>query len=260
MSSQESSTQFNALAPHYDELMRVVPYDAWADYVLTLFALVEHHPQRVLDCACGTGNVTFELAKHGMHMTGVDLSAHMIDVARAKLRETESGDSTALIRFFQADLAEFDLGETFDAATCLYDSLNYILDPAKLQASFGRIAAHMELGGVFVFDMNSEYALMADLFTQRETSPTRRLHYDWRAKFERESKICTVTMRFERQAADGSMEVFHEKHRERAYSLHEIETMLAATGWNLLYTFDAYTLNRPHDRSERWYFVARRSD
>jgi hypothetical protein len=67
-------------------------------------------------------------------------------------------------------------------------------------------------------------------------------------------------MRFERKALDGSTKAFHETHRERAYSLHEIETMLATTGWNLLHTFDAYTLNRPHGRSERWYFVARRAD
>jgi ubiquinone/menaquinone biosynthesis C-methylase UbiE len=260
MNSPESSSQFNALAAHYDELMQVVPYDLWADYVMTLFALVGHHPRRVLDCACGTGNVTFELTRHGLNMTGVDLSAHMIGVARAKLDNVRADDSPAPIRFFQADLTNFDLGETFDAATCLYDSLNYILNPVKLQASFGRIAAHVEPGGVFVFDMNSEYALMTDLFTQRENKPTRNLHYDWRAQFDRDSKICTVTMHFERKTAGGAVEEFNETHRERAYSRREIETMLAATGWDLLHTFDAYTLNRPHDRSERWYFVARREE
>lgn len=254
--------QFNALAPHYDELMQVVPYDDWAEFVMTLFAFAEHTPRRVLDCACGTGNVTFELARRGLETVGVDLSAEMIEAAQAKLPNAAAAASDVefpiLPRFVQADLSDFDLGETFDSATCLYDSLNYILDAEKLQAAFGRIAAHIEPGGVFVFDMNSEYALMEDLFTQRNYDANKKLHYDWQARFDRDSHICTVEMRFERETESGTKETFFETHRERAYPRRDIEVMLNHTGWELLREFDAYTLNPPHARSERWYFVARR--
>lgn len=265
--------QFNALAPHYDELMQIVPYDEWAEYVMTLFAFAEHTPRRVLDCACGTGNVTFELARRGLEATGVDLSVEMIRAAQAKVPQAKvpqakvRGDSTArgngspapsAPRFVQADLSDFDLGESFDSATCLYDSLNYILEADKLQAAFARIAAHLEPGGVLVFDLNSEYALMADLFTQRNFDANKKLHYDWQARFDRESHICTVEMRFERTTDAGAVETFCETHRERAYSRRAIEAMLQSAGWELLRTFDAYTLNPPHTRSERWYFVARR--
>lgn len=250
--------QFGDLAPHYDELMQVVPYDDWAEYVLTLFAYASHKPRRVLDCACGTGNISFELARRGFEVVGVDLSTRMIEVAQDKLKTWPPTRETAPPRFVQGDLSDFDLGETFDSATCLYDSLNYILDPAKLQAAFGCIAQHMEPGGVFVFDMNSEYALTADLFSQCNFNPRKQLHYDWRANFDSETRICTVNMRFERHNGNGQTEVFTEMHRERAYSIAEIKAMLAATGWELLHEMDAYTLNRPHDRSERWYFVVRR--
>jgi SAM-dependent methyltransferase len=247
--------QFTALAPHYDELMQIVPYDAWVEYVMLLWSMVEHQPKRVLDCACGTGNVTFELAKQGLDVTGVDLSAGMIAEAKNKA----SGIHTPLpVRFFQGDLAKFDLGETFDSATCLYDSLNYILDASALQAAFGRIAAHLLPGGVFVFDMNSEYALQADLFTQRSTIPGRRLHYDWKASYDNQARVCSVEMHFSRRNQNGEIEEFSETHRERAYSLREVEAMLDATGWELMRTYNSYTLNKPHDRSERWYFVARK--
>jgi len=247
--------QFTVLAPHYDELMQVVPYDAWVEYVTLLWSLNEHQPKRVLDCACGTGNVTFELAKQGLDVTGVDLSAGMIAEAQSKAANI---DTPLPVRFFQGDLTNFDLGETFDSATCLYDSLNYILEPSALQAAFGRIAAHMQPGGVFVFDMNSEYALQADLFSQRSSIPGRRLHYDWKARYDKSARICSVEMHFSRRGEDGSIENFTETHQERAYSLVEVQAMLEATGWEVVRTYNSYTLNKPHDRSERWYFVARK--
>ena len=118
--------QFTLLAPHYDELMQVVPYPSWAEYVALLLETVEHSGAKLLDCACGTGNVSFELAKLGLEVTGVDLAPHMIQIAREKAKEFAPPP-----RFFVADLCDFDLGEQFQTATCLYDSLNYILDPDR---------------------------------------------------------------------------------------------------------------------------------
>lgn len=249
-----SDSQFTSLAPHYDELMQVVPYDAWVDYVLLLFSTVDHDAKKLLDCACGTGNVSFELSKCEIEVTGVDIAPDMIAVAKAKALQL--GNPT---RFFEADLANFDLGEKFDSATCLYDSLNYILEPETLRAAFARIAAHLESGGVFVFDMNSDYALQADLFTQSNLDPLKNLHYDWQATYDAQARITSVAMRFERRQESGEVAVFTETHRERAYRLDEIEEMLQSTGWELLKTFDAYTLNLPHKASERWFFVARKS-
>ncbi len=248
-----SDSQFTSLAPHYDELMQVVPYDAWVDYVLLLFSTVNHDAKKLLDCACGTGNVSFELAKCEIEVTGVDIAPEMIRVAKEKAAHL--GSKT---RFIEADLSTFDLGETFDSATCLYDSLNYILEPATLRAAFGRIAAHLETGGVWVFDMNSDYALQADLFTQSNLDPLKNLHYEWQATYDQATKITSVSMRFERRNEDGGTQIFRETHRERAYTLEEIGAMLQETGWELLKTYDAYTLNLPHKASERWFFVARK--
>jgi len=248
-----SDSQFTVLAPHYDELMQVVPYDAWVDYVLLLFSNVEHDAKKLLDCACGTGNVSFELAKCEIEVTGVDIAPDMIRIAREKAARL--GDKT---RFFEADLATFDLNEKFDSATCLYDSLNYILDPQTLRAAFSRIAAHLESGGVFVFDMNSDFALQADLFTQSNFDPLKNLHYDWQSTYHPPTRITDVAMRFERRDAAGNSEVFTETHRERAYEIEEVGALLRETGWEILKTYDAYTLNLPHKASERWFFVARK--
>lgn len=251
-----AETQFTVLAPHYDELMDIVPYAAWVEYVLLLWEIVEVKPQRILDCACGTGNVSFELARHGLEVTGVDISAAMIEAAQEK---TWSTPLLHPLNFICADLTEFDLGKKFDAATCLYDSFNYILEPEKLGQAFARIASHLEAGGVFVFDMNTPWAFEANLFSQRNHDPRKNLHYDWKARFNPSTRLCEVTMHFERKSQNGATEKFSEKHTERAYSQSEVTALLIQNGWEVLKVYDAYTLNSPHDRSERWYFVARKT-
>lgn len=253
MQNGQSPTQFTALAPHYDELMQIVPYDAWADYVLLLFQIAEHDPRKLLDGACGTGNVSFELAKSDIAVTGVDIAPAMIEVAQQKAL-----DSALPIRFIEADLTDFDLGEQFDCATCLYDSLNYILDPNALQAAFAGFARHVESGGVLVFDMNTPLALTADLFTQRSFDVRKPLQYDWHAAYNPATKITEVAMSFTRKGEDGIARPFNETHRERAYQREEVEVMLAETGWETLKIYDAYTINPPHEASERWFWVARR--
>ncbi len=57
----------------------------------------------------------------------------------------------------------------------------------------------------------------------------------------------------------GQIETFAETHRERAYLLEEVLEIIQQTDWNLLGAYDAYTLNRPHARSERWYFAVQRA-
>jgi SAM-dependent methyltransferase len=200
------------------------------------------------------------LARRGFEVVGVDLSARMIEVAQDKLRAWPPTRETAPPRFVQGDLSDFDL-EKLSIRRPAFTILSTTFSTHRnYRPRFRRIAQHIQPGGVFVFDMNSEYALTADLFSQCNFNSRKQLHYDWRAHFDAETRICTVNMRFERHSGNGQTEVFQEMHRERAYPLDEIKAMLTATGWELLHEMDAYTLNRPHDRSERWYFVVRRRD
>ncbi|MEU1306123.1 class I SAM-dependent methyltransferase [Streptomyces shenzhenensis] len=54
---------------------------AWAD---RLRAWLPGRPADVLDLGCGTGSLALLAAERGHHVTGVDLSPAMVDLARAK--------------------------------------------------------------------------------------------------------------------------------------------------------------------------------
>jgi SAM-dependent methyltransferase len=252
--------QFGTLAPFYDELMSTVPYEHWVEYVRLLWSVHGCSPASVLDAACGTGSVSLELARQGYAVVGVDLSEDMIAQARARAASHAQGTRP---QFEVADLRTLFLPQAphegsgrpreFEAATCLYDSLNYILEPSGLRAAFERVGAHVRPGGVWVFDINTPWAFEADLFTQSNSDPRRDLHYSWHASFDRASRVCTVQMRFLKAGSE-----FLETHHERAYEMGEVEDLLGQSGWALEKAYDAYTLNPPHKKSERWYFAARR--
>jgi SAM-dependent methyltransferase len=85
-------------------------------------------------------------------VVGVDASDDMLDVARRK--STRPG-----VSFTRADMRSFDLGRTFDAAVCASNSLNNMADRAELRQVFGRVARHLRPGGVFAFDVVSDYGM-----------------------------------------------------------------------------------------------------
>lgn len=248
--------QFTAVAPFYDDLMKSVPYAMWVDYVELLLSLEEASPKRVVDLACGTGNVTFEFARRGYRAVGVDISQEMIEAASRKSRELSD-----LPAGFQCqDLRTLSLPEEFDLAVCLFDSLNYILWAEELEAALRNIARTLLPDGLFIFDMNSEYALEAELFTQDNLFRDSDLRYNWISHFDPKLRVSEVEMFFEVRNGDGKPIRFKEMHRERAYSMEEILALLDQTGWNCRKTYDAYTTSRPRLRSERWFFVCSRKE
>ena len=80
-------------------------------------------PGRLLDAGCGTGRHVARFAGRGFEVTGVDLSPHMLDVCRAKLKA--AGLSARLV---QADFTRLDpdeIGE-FDSVICMFSALGMI--------------------------------------------------------------------------------------------------------------------------------------
>ena len=242
---------FTAIAPYYDELMARVPYDMWVDYIEQLYQRHGGTGRRVLDLATGTGAIAIRLAQRGYEVTGVDRSRSMLAQARRKSRE-EGLDIVWRCR----DVAKLSLAESFDLAVSLYDSLNYVTDPAALADTFRRISDALVPGGLLIFDLNAIYALEKNLFTQSDMNPERAIRYRWRSRYDPHTRLATIDMDFETR--DGRR--FRETHYQRGYTIAEIEDILAAADLEGAATYHAYTLLPPGPHSDRVFFVAERPE
>jgi ubiquinone/menaquinone biosynthesis C-methylase UbiE len=252
---QDRQRQFAAVAPLYDLLMHDVPYSAWIEYLRKLLAARNASPRHVLDLACGTGNVTELLHADGYAMFGVDIAAGMIAEARRK-----ASDRVLPIQYAVQDAAELDLpGRRFDLCVSLFDSLNYITDPARLQQAMERVGLHLTRNGLFLFDMNSEYALRNRFFDQSNRATDDRLRYDWESEYFPDTRLCRIKMRFWYRENDGRETVFDEEHWQFAYREGEIVQMLQKAGFADIAAYQAYTLKPTHRASDRIFYAARKA-
>ncbi|MDE2767767.1 MAG: class I SAM-dependent methyltransferase [Chloroflexota bacterium] len=184
--------------PSYSAFAEI--YDAWQrlyglEYAILVaprvnLRLAAHvgRPQTLIDLACGTGTHAVLQAHGGARVIGIDLSAAMLHQARMRAAGRP-------ITFIEADMRTFDTHKPVDAVTCLYASLNHLLDPEDLTHTFKRVAAHLRPGGVFVFDLNSQEAFATLWRTPvTEHGPAFTLH----RRFESAGPQTTMHLQIER--------------------------------------------------------------
>ena len=239
---------FDKIAPFYDHLMSAVPYGQWVDYIELLVRRCGITPRKVVDLATGTGTVALMLARRGYEVVGVDRSKAMLREAK---RKTRAGPY--YVEFLCQDLTRLSLPQEFQLAVCLYDSLNYLPDADHLLRAFKGVARCLLPGGAFVFDINSIFALQANLFTQQNQNPDAPVRYRWVSQYDPEERLATVEMEFHISATG---ETLHATHRQKGYTVAEVSAALEAAGFQVNGTYDAFSLLPPGQFSDRIYFVA----
>ncbi|MGA8537861.1 MAG: methyltransferase domain-containing protein [Terriglobales bacterium] len=90
-----------------------------------------------LDLGCGTGAIAVRLARLGLHVTLLDSSLPMLDLAKRAAREAEVTGRIVLKHGDAAQLANlFDAG-SFDVILC-HNILEYVEDPSAMLRSAAR--------------------------------------------------------------------------------------------------------------------------
>ena len=243
---------YKGFATMYDELMTNVPYDKWGTYICDVLEkqnFVEKHPI-VLDLACGTGTMTVLLAEKGYDMIGVDASVDMLASAQQKAYE-----KNFQILFLCQDMRNLDLFGTIDAAICVCDGLNYILEQDELQKVFERVRLFLNSGGVFIFDMNTEYKFKELLGNRSfEGEAESGSSYEMDNKYDEITKINEYHVVFYENDAKSH---FSETHTQRAYDTGSIIQMLHDAGFNDVAVNHDYSTKPPKPDSPRLTFVAK---
>lgn len=118
-------------------------YTAEAELVDALVRQRRPDAASLLDVACGPGQHMEVFAKSYDEVAGVDLSEHMVGLARKRLPgvQVEVGD-----------MRDFDLGRRFDAVICMFCSVGYLNSVDELAATLRNFARHLNPGGVILVD------------------------------------------------------------------------------------------------------------
>lgn len=272
---------YTSFARVYDMFMDNVPYEEWCDYITGLLKEYGISNGLVLDLGCGTGSMTELLAARGFDMIGVDCSEDMLEIALEK-RMASGRD----ILYLQQDMRNLELYGTVRAVVCLCDSINYLLDVQDLETVFRLVNNYLDPGGIFIFDLNTEYKYR-ELLADRTIAENRdEGSFIWDNYYDEESRINEYDLALfipaeeadagkmgegagpdcETGAASGSgtsgeglYRKYQETHFQRAYTLDEIREALERAGMEFLTWYDGDGDGRqvPREDSERIYVIAR---
>jgi len=138
---------YSGFAWAYD-LIIAGPVSSRCDFVESMAAQRRVLPgSRILDAGCGTGSYSVELAKRGYAVAGIDSSAELASLARAKAKQ-----AVVQVTFQKGDILELPSRPSYHGILCR-GVLNDIIDGPGRQKAFISFARALRKQGILILDV-----------------------------------------------------------------------------------------------------------
>lgn len=206
----------------------------------------------ILELASGTGRVLIPLAEAGFDVVGIDTSEQMLDRCREKLAGVPP-EVQRRVHLMRLDMTSFELGRTFAAVFCAFNSFHHLRAAEDQLACLGRCRAHLAPGGLLVLDLfnpdpESEAHAAEPAPTQVGGSPEfaawtggRQIrHWLSACTYDRLTQTNECETTYEILEADGSRTRLTEQFALRLIHRFELEHLLARSGFRLVKLFGDY--------------------
>ncbi|MGN0823405.1 MAG: class I SAM-dependent DNA methyltransferase [Candidatus Gallimonas sp.] len=218
---------YDSLAEWFEYLNDDCDYDKWSQYFIEGLAALGAGGEG-LEIGCGSGAFCRALAKVGYSMTGADISAPML--ARAQTLAREEG---LTIPFVLADAEKLRTPKKYDFILSPNDCYNY-LRPQALTGAFRRAAGALRSGGIFWFDVSSEYKLRNKVANNMFADDRDEVTYLCFTRLCGERVEMDVTLFVRRE--DGKYDRFDERHTQYVHTERALLTSLDEAGFDVLRT------------------------
>lgn len=237
---------YDPLAEWFEYLNDDCDYPKWSQYFIEGLARL-HAGRRGLELGCGSGAFSRTLARAGYEMTGADISERMLTVAAKKA--AEEGLSVSFVR---ADARALRTPGKYDFILSPNDCFNY-LRPEALPAAFSHVAACLEKGGVFWFDVSTPCKLREKLANNMFADDRDEVTYLAFSHLYEDRVELDVTL-FQREK-DGKFSRSDARHIQY---IHEEQALLSALAPKFEVLSAEGHLGAPKEGSDRWNFLCKR--
>lgn len=246
------TSDYGDFARFYDRFTLNVDYPARARYFDTIIQKYNPNAKLLLDLACGTGSLSFELEPFGYDIVAVDNSYEMLSVAAEKRGELDSG-----VLFLCQEMADLDLYGTIDATVCALDSVNHITDPQELLEVFQKVSLFSNRGAVFVFDVNTVYKHQNILGNNSFLFEQDNVFCAWQNSLQKDGVTVDILLDFfEKVPENGLYRRYSTDFSERAYEIDDLKQMLTQSGFTVKAVFDEDSFLPLRKDSQRAILVA----
>ena len=242
----ERKAAYANLAKWFEYLNDDCGYENWSQYLI--LTLKKYPLTAGLDVGCGGGWFTRAFQRAGYQMTGLDISAEMLDFAQEKAFK-EGVRSEYLL----GDITKMKLPRRFDFVTAINDCVNYI-PKEKVNAAFKNVASALKKDGIFLFDISSERKFrkkIANTVCADDRDDVTYLSFN---KEEEDGVTMDVTLFV--LGGNGTYQRFDETHTQYVYTEEEITQALQAAGFAVR-SVQGH-LGEPKHSSDRICFLAQK--
>ncbi len=240
----------------YDILTENVEYERIAEKICSLLTRNGINGGLLLDLGCGTGTLSFLLEKNGFDVIGVDPSEDMLAVANEKKYDE---NSSAI--FLCQSGEELDLYGTIDCAVCVLDTVNHIPDLKKIRETFEKISLFINMGGIFVFDINTVYKHEKILGDNTFVYDMDEVYCVWQNTLKKAEMRTDIDLDFFiKNEDDEGYERYSESFSEYAYKTEDILKILNECGFEILSLCDDYTDEEVNSETQRITITAKKTE
>lgn len=243
------NSEYTVLPMFYDALNSDVDYNEYVNYISRNAPIEGAH---LLDLGCGTGDIAVLLSKKGANVTALDISPEMLALASHK-----ASNAHARVFYTCQDMTSFSTGMAYDTVVSTFDSLNYITTKRGLISAFSAVACELKEGGLFLFDMNSEYKFKNVYSDNSYVLESDGIFCAWENLYDEKKKVCDFFINIFAEE-NGVYKRYYEEQRERMFTLSEIRDCLKKAGLTFVDASSDFYKAPIEDNTERYYIIARK--
>ncbi|HLC22154.1 MAG TPA: class I SAM-dependent methyltransferase [Candidatus Nanoarchaeia archaeon] len=247
-------------AYYYDLVYKDKPYAEECDFVEKLMqrfskindeTMQKSTQKTILDLGCGTGRYSLILAQRGYQVTGTDLSADMIALAKKR-----ASDARVNVDFHVMPMQETQLDRQFDVIIGMFHVFGYLTDYQDIEKMLHKTKEHMHKDSLLILDFWNGEMVLKDTWPQKvkifseivDRVPTRIIRFSF-TQLDTTKNIAEVrfqTLVLEKHAKPGASSTqestqetvineFEETHYLRYFFPEEIKNYLQAHGFEVLH-------------------------
>jgi SAM-dependent methyltransferase len=246
---------YGILAQYYDDLMFGFNYSERADYLQSIFKKHGFSGNSLVDLACGTGSLTFELAKRGFNVIGVDFSEEMLTQAYKKAEKSGFPNSNPF--FICEDMRKLELMKKTQCVVSLLDGINHLGSLNSVKETFNSVSLSLEKDGIFVFDLNSPFKIKNVLGNNTFVYDLDDIYCVWENTYNEKSSKCRFDLTFFERNGQQYLRS-DESFSEISISTAQVNNRLKNCGMTLEAVYDDMSFDSPNETSERLIYVAKK--
>lgn len=232
---------FNLYSQYYDLLYLGKEYEAEAAYIDALIKMYGDGGSSILEFGSGTG-------RHGACLVGCGYTVFGIELSQEMVERSISHDGFDCV---VGDIRNFKIPKKFSTVISLFHVMSYQVEDEDISATFENAAAHLNVGGLFIFDFwyspavqNLRPSVKIKRTSDHKTAITRIAEPK---VFPNESRVDVHYDIFIEDLNSGKIENLNEVHSMRHFSLFEIKLLARKAGFEVLAAEELITGAAPSD-------------